>query len=167
MAQDGREFRGLLYTGLMLSSSGPKVLEFNARFGDPETEAILPRLDSDLAEALAACARGNLSGVDLQWKPEACVAVVLASAGYPGGYQNGHPIEGIEQAEQVEGVTVFHAGTALREGRVVTAGGRVLVVAGRGGTIADAARQAYAAADRISFTGKTLRRDIGARFSAN
>jgi phosphoribosylamine--glycine ligase len=167
MAQDGREFRGLLYTGLMLGPSGPKVLEFNARFGDPETEAILPRLDSDFAAALAACARGNLSEVELAWKPEACVAVVLASSGYPGAYQTGHPIEGIAAAEDIEGVTVFHAGTAVREGRVVTAGGRVLVVAGRGSTLADAARQAYAGVDEIHFAGKTCRRDIGARFSPN
>ncbi len=167
MAEDGREFRGLLYTGLMLGPSGPKVLEFNARFGDPETEAILPRLDSDLAPALAACARGNLSQIELAWKPEACVAVVLASSGYPGAYQTGHPIEGIDAAEEIEGVTVFHAGTALRDGRIVTAGGRVLVVAGRGGTLGDAARQAYAGVDRIAFAGKTYRKDIGARFSPN
>jgi phosphoribosylamine--glycine ligase len=165
MAQDGREFRGLLYTGLMLTSSGPRVLEFNARFGDPETEAILPRLDSDLAEALAACARGNLAEIDLVWKAEACVAVVLASSGYPGAYQTGHPIQGIEDAERVEGVTVFHGGTAIRDGLVVTAGGRVLVVAGRGGTLTEAAIQAYAGVERISFAGKTYRKDIGARFS--
>ena len=167
MAQDGREFRGLLYTGLMLGPSGPRVLEFNARFGDPETEAILPRLDSDLAAALAACARGNLAGIELAWKPEACVAVVLASAGYPGAYQTGHVIEGLGAAEQVEGVTVFHAGTSVREDRIVTAGGRVLVVAGRGATLAEAARQAYAGADRITFEGKTCRRDIASRFAPN
>ena len=167
MAQDGREFRGLLYTGLMLGPSGPKVLEFNARFGDPETEAILPRLDSDLAEALAACARGNLSEIELAWKAEACVAVVLASSGYPGGYQTGHPIEGIDEAERIEGVTVFHAGTAMRDDHVVTAGGRVLVVAGRGGTLGDAARLAYAGVDQIAFAGKTYRKDIGARFAHN
>ena len=167
LAEDGREFRGLLYTGLMLTASGPKVLEFNARFGDPETEAILPRLESDLAEALSACARGSLSGIDLAWKPEACVAVVLASAGYPGAYQTGHEIRGIEEAEALGGVTVYHAGTAAKDGQVVTAGGRVLVVAGRGATLSEAARQAYAAADRISFEGKTLRRDIGARFMSN
>ena len=167
MAQEGREFRGLLYTGLILGKSGPKVLEFNARFGDPETEAILPRLDSDLGEALAACARGTLSEIDLAWKAEACVAVVLAASGYPGSYQTGHPIEGIEKAEEVGGVSVFHSGTALRDGRVVTAGGRVLVVAGRGATLADAARQAYAGVDRISFAGKSYRTDIGARFSPN
>ena len=167
MAQEGREFRGLLYTGLILSESGPKVLEFNARFGDPETEAILPRLDSDLGEALAACARGNLSEIELAWKPEACVAVVLAASGYPGSSTTGQPIEGIEDAEGVDGVSVFHSGTALQDGRLVTAGGRVLVVAGRGGTIADAARQAYAGVDRISFPGKSYRKDIGARFARN
>ncbi|MGH9443304.1 MAG: phosphoribosylamine--glycine ligase [Thermoanaerobaculia bacterium] len=167
MAAEGREFRGLLYTGLILGESGPKVLEFNARFGDPETEAILPRLDSDLGEALLACARGNLSEIELAWKNEACVAVVLAAPGYPGNYPTGDPIQGIPDAEKIEGVAVFHSGTTLRDHQVVTAGGRVLAVAGRGATLSDAARRAYEGVDRISFPGKTYRKDIGARFSRN
>jgi phosphoribosylamine--glycine ligase len=164
LAEEGREFRGVLYVGLMLGAEGARVLEFNARFGDPETEAILPRLNSDLAPVLAACASGNLSGQDLDWKPEACVAVVLASGGYPGSYQTGFPIEGIDDAEALPGISVFHAGTAFRDGRVVTAGGRVLVVAGRGSNLSEASEKAYAAAERIQFEGKVYRRDIGARF---
>jgi phosphoribosylamine--glycine ligase len=164
LAGEGREFRGVLYVGLMLGADGMKVLEFNARFGDPETEAILPRLDSDLAPVLAACARGNLAGQDLSWKPEACVAVVLASAGYPGSYQTGFPIDGLDEAETMAGITVFHSGTAVRDGRIVTAGGRVLVVAGRGMNLSEAFERAYAAAERIQFEGKSYRHDIGARF---
>ena len=164
LAGENRAFRGVLYAGLMLTADGVKVLEFNARFGDPETEAILPRLDSDLAPVLAACAGGDLAGRELSWRPEACVAVVLTSAGYPGSYQTGFPIAGLEEAERMPGVTVFHAGTAVRDGRIVTSGGRVLVVAGRGANLSEASERAYAAADRIGFEGKTCRRDIGARF---
>jgi phosphoribosylamine---glycine ligase len=164
MAQDRRAFCGLLYVGLMLTPDGMKVLEFNARFGDPETEAILPRLASDITPVLSACTEGNLAGCELAWKPEACVAVVLASAGYPGSYQTGFPIEGLEEAESLPGATVFHAGTALRDGAVVTSGGRVLVVCGRGANLSEASDRAYAAADRIRFEGKSYRRDIGARF---
>jgi phosphoribosylamine--glycine ligase len=164
LAQEGREFRGVLYAGLMITAEGPRVLEFNARFGDPETEAILPRLQGDLAAVLEACARGDLSGRELQWKNEACAAVVLASEGYPGTCQTGHPIRGLADAEADSRVTVFHSGTASRDGEIVTAGGRVLVVAGRGAHLSEAVRRAYEAADRISFAGKTLRRDIGARY---
>ena len=164
LAQEGREFRGVLYAGLMITADGPRVLEFNARFGDPETEAILPRLQGDLAQALEACARGDLSGRELQWKNEACAAVVLASEGYPGSYQTGLPIRGIAEAESDPQVTVYHAGTAARDGEIVTAGGRVLVVTGRGAHLSEAVRRAYEGADRISFPGKTLRRDIGARY---
>ena len=164
LADEGREFRGVLYVGLMLTAEGMRVLEFNARFGDPETEAILPRLDSDIAPVLAACAAGNLAGQDLAWKPEACVAVVLASAGYPGSYQTGFPIDGLGEAQALPGVTVFHAGTASRDDQIVTAGGRVLVVAARGSNLSEASARAYSAADRIQFQGKFYRRDIGARF---
>jgi phosphoribosylamine---glycine ligase len=164
LADEGREFRGVLYVGLMLTAAGMRVLEFNARFGDPETEAILPRLDSDIAPVLAACAAGNLAGQELAWKPEACVAVVLASSGYPGSYQTGFPIEGLEEAEAVPGISVFHAGTAIQDGQIVTAGGRVLVVAGRGSNLSEASQRAYEAADRIQFQGKTCRRDIASRF---
>jgi phosphoribosylamine--glycine ligase len=161
LAGEGREFRGVLYAGLMLTRSGPKVLEFNARFGDPETEAILPRLESDLAVALSACARGNLAGIELSWRPEACLAVVLTSAGYPGSYQTGFPISGLEEAERIPGVTVFHAATSERDGEIVTSGGRVLVVAGRGANLSEAARTAYSGVEKISFSGMSYRRDIG------
>jgi len=165
LSEEGREFCGLLYAGLMRTPDGTiKVLEFNARFGDPETEAILPRLDSDIAPVLAACANGSLAGQELSWKAEACVAVVLASAGYPGSYQTGFPITGLEDAARVPGVTVFHAGTAMKDGRLVTAGGRVLVVAGRGANLSIAVERAYAAADAVQFEGKSCRRDIGSRF---
>jgi phosphoribosylamine--glycine ligase len=166
LAQEGREFRGVLYTGLMITPQGPKVLEFNARFGDPEAEAILPRLQSDLAVVLSACARGEGAGAELQWRSEACAAVVLASAGYPGSYQTGFPINGLEDAGKISGVTVFHAGTAGRDGQIVTAGGRVLVVAGRGQNLSEAVHQAYAGVERISFEGKSFRKDIGARYLA-
>ena len=165
LSEEGRAFCGLLYAGLMRTPDGTiKVLEFNARFGDPETEAILPRLDSDIAPVLAACANGSLAGQELSWKAEACVAVVLASAGYPGSYQTGFPITGLEDAARVPGVTVFHAGTAMKDGRLVTAGGRVLVVAGRGANLSIAVERAYAAADAVQFEGKSCRRDIGSRF---
>ena len=164
LAEEGREFRGALYVGLMLTGDGMRVLEFNARFGDPEAEAILPRLGSDIAPVLEACAAGNLAGRELVWRPEACVAVVLASAGYPGSYQTGFPIEGLEEAESLPGVTVFHSGTAALDGQIVTAGGRVMVVTGRGSNLSEASGRAYAAAERIQFEGKSYRRDIGARF---
>jgi phosphoribosylamine--glycine ligase len=167
LAGEHRAFCGVLYVGLMLTSEGMKVLEFNARFGDPETEAILPRLDSDLLPVLAACAHGELAGRELAWKPEACVAVVLTSAGYPGSYQTGFPIDGLEEAEAVPAVTIFHAGTSVRDGKIVTAGGRVLVVSARGANLSEASKRAYSAADRIRFEGKTFRRDIGTRFPSH
>jgi phosphoribosylamine--glycine ligase len=161
LAASGREFRGVLYAGLMVTDQGPKLLEFNARFGDPETEAILPRLSSDLVPALVGCADGSLSKCELTWKNEACVAVVLSSAGYPGPYRTGFPISGIDEAGRVEGVRVYHAATAVRDGALVTSGGRVLVVTARGPNLSEAINSAYRAADRINFEGKALRRDIG------
>jgi len=146
---------------LMVTDDGPRVLEFNARFGDPETEAILPRLSSDLLPALVGCADGNLARCELTWKNEACAAVVLSSAGYPGPYRTGFPISGLEEAGRIEGVRVYHAATAIRDGVLVTSGGRVLVVTGRGPNLSEAISRAYAAADRISFEGKALRHDIG------
>ncbi len=163
MAAEGRPYRGVLYAGLMITAEGPKVLEFNCRFGDPETQAVLPRLDSDLAEVMAACAAGDLRGISLRWRPGAAVSVVLASAGYPGPFERGKVIAGLEEAEALEGVVVFHAGTALRDGRLVTAGGRVLNVTGIGPTVAAAVARAYAAVERISFEGKQYRRDIAHR----
>ncbi|HSL12242.1 MAG TPA: phosphoribosylamine--glycine ligase [Actinomycetota bacterium] len=163
MAADGTPYRGVLFAGLMLTADGPKTLEYNCRFGDPETEALMPRLDGDLGELLAACADGDLSTVRPVFRDEAAVTVVLASGGYPGSYGTGFPIEGIDDAERVDGVTVFHAGTALRDGTVVTAGGRVLAVSATGSTLAEARHRAELACDRVSFEGMHRRRDIAAR----
>ena len=158
----GVTYRGLLYTGFMLTAGGPKVLEYNCRFGDPETEAVIPRLESDLADLLEAAATDGLAGMKIAMNDDAAVTVVLASGGYPGPYTAGVPIEGLDDAAAIEGATVFHAGTESRGDTVMTAGGRVLAVTGVGGTIEEARRTAYAATDRIMFEGKTYRRDIAA-----
>ena len=164
LAAEGIEYRGCLYGGFMLTPEGPKVLEFNARFGDPETQVILPRLENDLVEVMFACANQTLDEVELSWRPEWAVSVVLTSAGYPGSYEKGKVITGIEDAEAMENVTVYHAGTAVNEaGELVTAGGRVLDVTALGETFEAARDLAYAACEKISFEGKTLRRDIGLR----
>ena len=161
---EGRRFMGVLYAGLMLTESGPKILEFNARFGDPETEVIIPRLQSDLAGLLMAAARGELERFPaLEIKPEACAGVVLCAGGYPGNYERGTPIRGVNEAAKQPGVEIFHAGTALDGGRLVTAGGRVLVVTACAPSIGEAAARAYEAAELIDFEGKHLRRDIGTR----
>ena len=156
----GIRYRGVLYAGLMLTLEGPKVLEFNCRFGDPETQAVIPRLDSDLAELLAAAATGTLGDSKVVWRPEACVTVVVASGGYPETYRTGMPIEGLDQASAVTEATVFHAGTMRQEGRVVTAGGRVLAVSALGKDLAEARERAYEAASLISFEGMHHRTDI-------
>jgi phosphoribosylamine--glycine ligase len=163
MANEGTPYRGVLFAGLMLTPDGPKTLEFNCRFGDPETEALLPRLDGDLGELLAACADGDLSTERPVFRDDAAVTIVLASGGYPGSYETGFAIEGLEEAGRVEGVTVFHAGTALRDGTVVTSGGRVLAVSATGETLAEARDRAERACDRISFEGMHRRHDIAAR----
>lgn len=164
LAAEGIDYRGCLYGGFMLTNDGPKVLEFNARFGDPETQVILPRLKNDLVEVMLACAEGRLDEVELAWRDEWAVAVVLTSAGYPGSYEKGKVIRGIEDAEAMEDVTVYHAGTAVREdGELVTSGGRVLAVTALGGTFEAARDLAYEACEKIDFEGKTLRRDIGLR----
>jgi phosphoribosylamine--glycine ligase len=163
LTRRGIHFSGCLYAGLMLTADGPKVLEFNVRFGDPETQALVPRMAGDLGEALMATAAGELEGASPAMRPEACVAVVLASAGYPAAPRTGTVIEGVEEAAAEDDVWVFHAGTALREGRLVTAGGRVLTVSALGATLEAAQARAYTAADRIRFEGRQLRRDIGAR----
>jgi len=160
LAAEGVRFRGVLYAGLMLTDDGPKVLEFNARFGDPEAQAILPRLRSDLAAAMVDVAEGGLGDGEPRWTSEACVTVVLASGGYPGSYRTGTPITGIESATNLPGVVVFHAGTARRDGRVVTEGGRVLNVSAVGKDLAAARERAYEACDMIDFEGKQLRTDI-------
>ena len=162
LARRGAPFVGLLYAGLMLTDAGPRVLEFNCRFGDPETQALLPRIDGDLLEALAAAAHGDLTGVDLVAGPLAAVAVVLASGGYPDDPESGIPIGGVEVAGAT-GALVFHAGTALRHGELVSAGGRVLNVIGTGYSVAEAREQAYAAVEQIDFPGAQFRTDIAAK----
>ena len=162
---EGIDYRGVLYGGFMLTPKGPKVLEFNARFGDPETQVILPRLRSDLLEVMMAVAQGRLADVDLTWKDDTwAVSVVLASAGYPDDYEKGFLITGIESAEKLEGLAVYHAGTKrLEDGTLVTNGGRVLNVTALGATFEQARERVYEAVDCIDFRGKQFRRDIGAR----
>ena len=163
LASEGITYSGCLYGGFMLTSEGPKVLEFNARFGDPETQVVLPRMKGDLVEAFLACDNGTLTEDIVSWDDDWAVSVVLTSAGYPGSYEKGKVITGIEKAEELEGVTVYHAGTAVRDGELVTAGGRVLDVTAVAPTFEEARNQAYAACELIDFEGKTYRSDIGAR----
>jgi phosphoribosylamine--glycine ligase len=163
LAKEGCPYQGVLYVGLMLTPAGPRVVEFNCRFGDPECQAILPRLDQDLLPLLDAVAQGRGLPASLAWRREASVCVVAASGGYPGPYDTGVTITGVEEAGRLAGVTVFHAGTARRDGVLVTAGGRVLGVQALGGDIAGAIARAYAALDRIAFPGMHARRDIGHR----
>jgi phosphoribosylamine--glycine ligase len=160
----GAPYKGVLYAGIMMTPDGPKILEYNVRFGDPECQVVVPRLASDLATHLAEAAAGNLV-TPLRWRDEAAVTVVLASENYPATPRTGDVIEGLDAAGEVEGVTVFHAGTAAvdeRPGAVRTAGGRVLNVTALGGTLADARARAYEAAGRISWPGMQYRRDIAA-----
>lgn len=162
MAKEGRVYRGCLYLGLMVTADGPKVVEFNARFGDPETQVVLPLLDSDLVAIMCACADGTLADVPIRWKDGAAVCVVLASGGYPGHYDKGQEIHGLADAEAM-GALVFHAGTAMKDGKLVTNGGRVLGVVGRGTDISSAVDSAYAAATKISFKDAYYRKDIAHR----
>ena len=162
MAKEGRVYRGCLYLGLMVTADGPKVVEFNARFGDPETQVVLPLLDSDLVAIMCACADGTLADVPIHWKDGAAVCVVLASGGYPGHYEKGQEIHGLADAEAM-GALVFHAGTAMKDGKLVTNGGRVLGVVGRGADISSAVDAAYAAATKISFKDAYYRKDIAHR----
>ena len=163
-AMGGITHSGCLYGGFMLTSEGPKVLEFNARFGDPETQVVLPRMKGDLVELFLACDDGTLSEDMVSWDDDWAVSVVLTSAGYPGAYEKGKVITGIERAEALEGVTVYHAGTALTaDGELVTAGGRVLDVTAVAPTFEEARERAYAACELIDFEGKTYRSDIGMR----
>jgi phosphoribosylamine--glycine ligase len=159
LARRGTPFSGALFAGVMLTPAGPRVLEFNCRFGDPETQSQLPRLGGDLLEALAASAAGKLGGVELPVSDRAAVTVVLAGRDYPERSDVGTPIEGIAEAEAA-GAHVFHAGTALHDGRLVTNGGRVLDVTALGDSVADARAAAYEAASRIHFDGVRFRRDI-------
>jgi phosphoribosylamine--glycine ligase len=161
---EGIDYHGVLYAGLMITERGPQVLEFNCRFGDPETQAVLPRLKSDLVEVVEATIDGSLDGLKLAWKPEAAVCVVMAAGGYPGSYQKGLPIAGLKEAAKLDSVCVFHAGTRRQDdGAIVTDGGRILGVTALGRTIDGAARRAYEAVEQIHFDGAQFRRDIAAR----
>jgi phosphoribosylamine--glycine ligase len=162
LAKDGIRYQGFLYVGLMLTADGPKVLEFNCRLGDPETQAIVARMDFDLAEVFADVAADKLDPAKLKWKSGASVCVVLTSGGYPGVYETGRVIHGLTGVEHITGVKVFHAGTKLHENSLVTAGGRVLGVTAIGPSLEAALHGAYDAAQKIQFTGMHYRKDIGA-----
>lgn len=161
MNKEGRTFKGCLYFGLMLTADGPKVIEYNARFGDPETQVVLPRLKTPLCDIVDAVIDENLSDLDIQWSDEACACVVMASGGYPGSYPKGIEIKGLDSDGQVEGACVFHAGTALENGAFKTAGGRVLGVTALGSDLKEALKKAYAAVEKITFEGAHYRTDIG------
>jgi phosphoribosylamine--glycine ligase len=165
LVHEGRPYVGLLYMGLMLTDSGPKVVEYNVRFGDPECQALMPRLRSDLVAVMLASLDGTLDQVDLEWDPRTAVCVTLASGGYPGDYKSGLVIDGLADAE-ARGAVVFHAGTRAKDGDLLTAGGRVLSVVGMGVDLDQARAVAYAGCDAISFHGKHCRRDIGRRREA-
>jgi phosphoribosylamine--glycine ligase len=162
LAEDGVVYRGVVYAGLMVDGDDIKVLEFNARFGDPETQVVLPRLESDLAEVMLACVEDRLDPASVQWKPGCAVAVVLASGGYPGLYSKGYPILGLDRVDR--DVNVFHAGTCMdRDGEIVTDGGRVLAVVSAGASIAEARERVYTNVARLSFTDMMYRTDIALR----
>jgi phosphoribosylamine--glycine ligase len=157
------DYRGILYPGIMVTKSGPKVLEFNSRFGDPETQVYLTLLENDLLELMLACVEGSLDKHQLRWKQGASVCVIMASAGYPGKYEKGKEITGIELAESDPSVKVFHAGTISKDGKLYTNGGRVLGVTATGKTLEETRNIAYAAVEKIRFEGAFYRRDIGAK----
>ena len=159
MHKEGRPYKGVLYGGLMITNNGPKVLEFNARFGDPETQVVLPRLKTDLVDIIQAVVDNNLDRINIEWSDDACVGVVMASAGYPGSYQTGFPISGLNDLD--EDIMVFHAGTkAGTDGQIVTSGGRVLTVVASGKTLSEAREKVYANVPRIHFEGCHYRKDI-------
>ena len=161
MAAEGREFKGIIFFGLMLTPKGPKVLEYNARFGDPEAQVVLPRMKNDIIEVMGACIDGRLDEIDLQFEDNAAVCVVLASEGYPVKYDKGLEIRGLESFEGKDGYYCFHAGTALKDGKIVTNGGRVLGVTAKGANLKEARANAYAATEWIDFDNKYMRHDIG------
>jgi phosphoribosylamine--glycine ligase len=163
MAAEGAPYKGVLYAGLMLTADGPKLLEYNVRFGDPECQVLLPRLMTDLGPLLLGAAEGALGFMDLRWYPDPALTVVMAAKGYPGAYVKGSRIRGLEAAAEVEGVTIFHAGTRIVNGRVLADGGRVLDVTAQGASLAAARDRAYAAVDRIQWPEGFCRRDIGWR----
>ena len=162
MAAEGREFKGVIFFGLMLTPEGPRVLEYNARFGDPETQVVLCRMKNDIMDVVDACIDGNLDETDLQFEDNAAVCVVLASDGYPVAYEKGFEIKGLETFEGKEDYYCFHAGSKLDDrGRIVTSGGRVLGITAKGATLKEARAKAYEAAEWVSFDNKYMRRDIG------
>jgi len=163
MAAEGRPYRGVLYAGLMINGGDVKVLEFNARFGDPECQPLLMRMKSDLVPVLLGVARGDLSDVTIEWHDKAAVCVVMAAGGYPGDYRKGDEIRGLDEAAAIDDLYVFHAGTAGKDGKVVTAGGRVLGVTGLGATVKEAIARAYQGVGRICWDGVHFRKDIGAK----
>ncbi len=163
MAAEGRPYKGVLYAGVMIGEDGPRVLEFNVRFGDPECQPMVMRLKSDFLEALVACAEGRLDPAMLEWHDDAALVVVMAARGYPGGYEKGTEIRGLEKADAAEGVVVFHAGTRADGGRILANGGRVLGVTARAATVAEAQKRAYEAVDCIDWPDGFCRRDIGWR----
>jgi phosphoribosylamine--glycine ligase len=161
MEKEGRTFKGVLYAGLILTDEGPKVLEFNARFGDPETQVILPALETDLVEIVQTILGGSLDQIQIQWSKQSSVCIVIASEGYPGHYQKGKIIHGLEELENKQNIMVFHAGTRKRNDEIITCGGRVLGVTAWADTLPEAIKQAYEGAEKIHFEGKYYRRDIG------
>ncbi|UCH88759.1 MAG: phosphoribosylamine--glycine ligase [Thermoplasmata archaeon] len=161
MKESGIEYKGILYAGLMITENGPRVIEFNCRFGDPELQVVLPRLKTDLVEPVMACINGNLDQVHLEWDPRAAVCVVMASGGYPGKYEKGKPIEGLANAEEESDITIFHAGTAQKDDKYITSGGRVLGVTALGNDIPTAIEHAYTAVNKINFENVYYRKDIG------
>ena len=163
MNAENRTFKGVLYFGLMKTVDGVKVIEYNCRFGDPETQVVLPRLKSDLCEIFNAVIDQRLDEIDIEWNDDACVCVVMASGGYPGSYKQGLPISGLEETAAREDVVVFHAGTKCADGQIVTAGGRVLGVTAVGKNIREAKDKAYEAAGKISFADAHYRKDIAWR----
>jgi phosphoribosylamine--glycine ligase len=162
MAKEGRYYRGILYAGLMLTESGPKVLEFNARFGDPETQPIMMRIKNDIVPIFEACIDGTLATQTIQWKPESTVCVVMAAKGYPGSYEMGNEITGLNSDTNQQAM-VFHAGTKLDNGKVLTNGGRVLGVTALGLNINQAIKNAYSVVDKIKWDGIHFRKDIGSK----
>jgi phosphoribosylamine--glycine ligase len=160
--KDNLRFRGLLFPGLMLTKDGPRVLEFNCRFGDPETQVLMPRLETDLLDLLEATITDQLDAITMEWDTRSAVCIVMASGGYPGAYETGRTIFGLETVSEMEGVKIFHAGTRQRENQILTSGGRVLGVTAVGDTLSAARKRAYEAVDQIAFDGSYFRRDIGA-----
>lgn len=161
LSKEGREFKGIIFFGLMLTEKGMKVIEYNARFGDPETQVVLPRLKTDLLDIFEACIDGKLEEVDVKWEDNACACVILASGGYPEKYEKGYEIFGLEDIKKVENTIVFHSGTAFKDGKFITNGGRVLGVTGVGKTLDEAIKTAYNGVNLVDFKDKHFRKDIG------